>query len=131
MTPEKDPKLSLGWLRAARADFAHAGMPLLPDDLWEVHCFHAQQCAEKAIKAVYVKRNTAFSFTHDLERLLSGLEAKGELIPPAVKASVALTSYAVESRYPARHEAVTEAEAQAALGMAKAVLDWASLATAK
>ena len=57
------------WLRRARADLALARVGLnaegtLPEDL----CYHAQQAAEKAIKAVLVSRNVDFPWVHALER---------------------------------------------------------------
>ncbi len=54
------------WLVRARSDLALAGSSLagvLLEDL----CFHAQQAAEKAIKAVLIRHDTEFPLTHDLD----------------------------------------------------------------
>ena len=72
-------------------------------------CFEAQQAAEKAIKAVMMKRNIEFPYVHDLGRLLTLLEQAGEGVPPAVAKAGELTPYAVDTRYPGTFpEPVTE-----------------------
>jgi len=48
------------WLRRARSDLALAKAPLPSGALYEDLCFHAQQAAEKAIKAVYRTREREF-----------------------------------------------------------------------
>jgi len=51
-------------------------------------CFDAQQAAEKAIKAVMIKRRIEFPYVHDLTRLLGLLEQAGEAIPQEVRDAV-------------------------------------------
>jgi len=46
------------WLRLAKADLAIARLELPPDGLLELLCFHAQQAAEKSIKAVLLQEET-------------------------------------------------------------------------
>ncbi|MHB9036024.1 MAG: HEPN domain-containing protein [Armatimonadota bacterium] len=53
------------WLRNARADLAIAGIKLPPGGQYEQLCFHAQQAAEKSIKAVLLKLEIDFPFTHN------------------------------------------------------------------
>lgn len=54
MPPERQmPGSPDDWLRRARSDLALAKVPLPEGALYEDLCFHAQQAAEKAIKAVY------------------------------------------------------------------------------
>ena len=61
--------------------------------------FHAQQAAEKLLKALLARRRVAYPFTHDLDRLLELLEeALGES-PPEEESVAALTPWAVEFRY--------------------------------
>lgn len=61
--------------------------------------FHAQQAAEKLLKAALARRRVAYPFTHDLERLLElAEEAVGER-PPEEDSLAALTPWAVEFRY--------------------------------
>lgn len=68
MQPE--PGSPQDWLRHARSDLAIAAGPRSEDVLTETLCFHAQQAAEKAIKAVLVSRQFPFPRTHSIERLL-------------------------------------------------------------
>jgi HEPN domain-containing protein len=93
--------------------------------VWEDLCYHAQQAAEKAIKAVYMYHGWVFPYVHDLDDLLNGLKAKGQQVPDALDSIGALTPYARETRYPGLPEPVTEAEYRRALSTAEAVLSWA------
>ena len=52
-------------LRVARHGFSMPGSPPC-----RVIAFHAQQCAEKCIKAYLVFREVDFPFTHSLRRLV-------------------------------------------------------------
>ena len=71
MPPDRQPPDSAEeWLNRAQSDLALAtsranGVYL--EDL----CFHAQQAAEKAIKAVFISRNLKFPYIHDLSCLVS------------------------------------------------------------
>ena len=58
------------WLRHAKADLALATAPLPEDGLYSILCFHAQQTAEKSIKAVLVFRGIEFPKAHSLTRLI-------------------------------------------------------------
>ncbi len=112
------------WLRRSRSDLAIARMPppvgVLPEDL----CFHAQQAAEKALKAVLIASSIPFPRTHNITRLLELIpEDRG--IPKLVRDAVVLTDYAVASRYPAAYEPVDDEELEEALALAEAVVSWA------
>jgi HEPN domain-containing protein len=86
--------------------------------------FHAQQAAEKALKAVLLTRGIRFPFVHDLERLLELLERDGVYPPGPVRDAGRLTGYAVLTRYP-HDDAVTEDEFRQAIAIAEAVVRWA------
>ena len=125
MLPDRpEPGAAADWLRHARSDLALARVSRTADLLLETLCYHAQQAAEKSIKAVLLSQAIPFPRTHNLKVLL-------ELLPPtcavphAVAKSVALTDYAVMSRYPGKYEPVTEDEYRSALAAAEAVLVWA------
>jgi len=65
-------------------------------------CFHAQQCAEKYLKARLVEAGIVFTKTHDLINLLSlalQVESTWASLQPELDA---LNKYAVEYRYPGR-----------------------------
>jgi len=113
------------WLAHAHSDFALACSDKPSETLWEDMCFHAQQAAEKSIKAVLLHRKIPFRFVHDLEELLTTAQQAGVLISDAVRRSVRLTDYAVHTRYPADSEPVTESEYREAIRMAQIVLAWA------
>ena len=102
------------WVDKAEADFAAA---LLMRRSRKKHsrdivCFHLQQCAEKYLKARLEEAGIAYPKTHDLEKLLR-LTLPVEptwlhLLPPLT----ALTSYAVEVRYPGRTASAADARTQ-------------------
>jgi HEPN domain-containing protein len=87
--------------------------------------FHAQQAAEKAIKAVLAHRGVHFPRTHDLEALLEIVHLTGITWPFATAEVEALTPFAVETRYPGCVAQVTDPEARQAIEAAEQVLRWA------
>lgn len=88
-------------------------------------CFHAQQAAEKAIKAVLIRRGIPFPYVHDLAALLTLLEkATGEL-PNCIREAERLTQFAVEARYPGAAPPVGEGEYAEAIKVASEVVRWA------
>jgi len=74
--------------------------PTAPEVLFEDVCFDAQQAAEKAIKAVLVRRRVTFARTHSIADLLVLALAAGHDVPDEVRQAAILTAYAVERRYP-------------------------------
>jgi HEPN domain-containing protein len=86
---------------------------------------HAQQAAEKAVKAVYQKHQLAFRYTHDLGELFAGLKEQGFTIPPEVEDAQILAAYASEYRYPSLAEPVTTEEYREATKLARKVVRWA------
>lgn len=64
-----------------------------------VACFHAQQAAEKSIKAILVLHGIEFRRTHDLLALASLLADKSVTLPVSDDWLTRLTPYAVEFRY--------------------------------
>jgi HEPN domain-containing protein len=66
----------------------------------DVVCFHAQQCAEKYLKAFLTSLDSAFGKTYDLEELcLQAMKHDGTFALVKDLAHV-LTPYAVPVRYP-------------------------------
>jgi len=127
MLPEREiPGSPPEWLLYARRDLAMARVPLPEGGAYESLCFHAQQAAEKAIKAVYRARGQVFRYTHDLDDLLHGLERAGLQVPEAVWEAADLTHYAWEARYPGFTEPVSPEEYQQALTLAERVVHWAA-----
>ncbi len=113
------------WMKRARSDLQLGRVALrskgvLPEDA----CFHAQQCAEKALKALLLKLGVEFPRTHAIEVLLDLLKAQGLDIPNSVDEAFVLTEYAVQARYPGEWEPVTKSEARKAIERAALVLAW-------
>jgi HEPN domain-containing protein len=119
------PGSASDWLARAKGDLALARGPLPKGAFLEDLCFHAQQAAEKAIKAIYVHHGLVFRYTHDLDDLLTTLKKQGMIIPAAVEDSIVLTSYAWDARYPGIAEPVTDAEHREAVRLAEEVIVWA------
>jgi len=122
MRPE--PGSPAEWLQYARSDLAVARQSLGPEVLKETLCFHAQQAAEKAIKAVLVHCGIAFPKLHSIERLV-------DLLPTDVPrthdlaAAHELTPFAIVVRYPGGRERITEEQYCEAVRLAEAVVAWA------
>ncbi|MBU4173606.1 MAG: HEPN domain-containing protein [Actinobacteria bacterium] len=114
------------WLARANGDLALAKAPLPEGAFLEDFCFHAQQAAEKALKAVYQHHGWVFRFTHDLDELVTGLKDHGLEIPSSVDEAIVLTSFAREARYPGFVEAVTDEEYHEAIRQAESVTSWAA-----
>jgi HEPN domain-containing protein len=113
------------WLRYARSDYRLAAIRRPKGVMLDTLCYHAQQAAEKAIKAFLLHRRASFPFTHNLKTLLECLP-KSVQPPTAVLQAARLTQYAVSARYPDDAEPVSsETERQTALRLARAVLTWA------
>jgi HEPN domain-containing protein len=125
MNDRPPPESPQAWLERARSDLALARAALrLPDVLLEDACFHTQQCAEKALKALLLARGIPFPRTHVVETLLDLLGASGLTVPANVDEALVLSQYAVETRYPGAWEPVSEQEARLALKVADHVLGW-------
>ena len=113
------------WFQHARSDLQLARVALRARDvLPEGACFHAQQCAEKALKALLLQREIPFPRTHSIEVLLDLLKTDGINIPNGVDEAFALSEYAIQTRYPGEWEPVTKKEARRAIEQAGLVLAW-------
>lgn len=113
------------WLSFARSDLALARIRKPRGGSWESLCFHAQQAAEKAVKAVYQAYGWPFRYTHDLRELLEGLESKGFVIPKRLRELPTLTRYAWESCYPGASEKIGGEHRQRAVKLAEKTVAWA------
>jgi HEPN domain-containing protein len=111
------------WLRNARSDLAIARLPRARGMLFEHLCFHAQQCGEKALKALLLSRDISFPRTHDLAFLLD-LMPHSEPLPPELIDLPSITKYAVQQRYPGDAPVVTAKDKRHAVRLAENTLDW-------
>ena len=112
------------WLDYAKSDLAMARIPLVPPMRLENLCFHAQQAAEKAIKAVLIQFGVEPPKIHDIRRLTERLP-DSVTRPETLTASAPLTDYAALTRYPWAGEPVSEEDYRDALRLAEAVVAWA------
>jgi HEPN domain-containing protein len=125
MSPEPpQPGSARDWLRYAVSDLEFAKMSGAPNVMLESLCYHAQQCAEKALKAALVAYGAPIPKTHSIGLLLDLLSAQTS-IPNDVEQAAILTDYAVMCRYPGDAEPVTQLEYEQALHLTEAVLTWA------
>lgn len=74
-------------------------------------CFHAQQSAEKYLKAFLVRERLPFPKTHDLMVLLQLAQGRDALLLPLHSALASLNAYSVMSRYPGEEPTLEEARA--------------------
>ena len=118
--PPDDPR---EWMNRARSNLARAANRLAGVYLEDL-CFDAQQAAEKAVKALLIRRGVEFPYVHDLGRLLSLLEGAGEPIPDVVRQVQDLTAYATTARYPGDDEPVSDEEYAKALLIAESAVRW-------
>ena len=121
--PPDDPQ---EWLNRARSNLERAKADIRLDAVYlEDLCFDAQQAAEKAIKAVLLRRRIRFPHVHDIGTLLGLIEEHGDVVPAHIKEGARLTRFAVQTRYPTLAEPVTAEEYRKAVSLAEAVLTWA------
>ena len=113
------------WLAHARSDLSLARIAMDHDVLPEQICFHAQQAAEKAFKAVLLFAGVDFPYSHDLEELLDTLEDAGIKVPEPLQDVGMLTPYAVETRYPGFGEDINEQDISEAVTLAEKAIAWA------
>jgi len=110
----------LAWITRAEEDYILAGVALRrKKPLTYGTCFHAQQCAEKYLKAVLVEKGQAFPKTHDLVALSNLCTHTGWSVSASDDQLDALSAYAVQVRYPGVE--LTPTEARQALGIAKII----------
>jgi HEPN domain-containing protein len=113
------------WMRRARADLVLANMVKNEEIDPEIIAFHAQQAAEKAIKALLIQRQVEFPRTHIIGVLLTLCKDSGYVLGGNLDEAVRLSEYAVSARYPGEMSEVNRQEAEIAVELANRVFDWA------
>lgn len=98
--------------------------PDVPDDALG---FHAQQAAEKLLKAVLAYHDVEFERTHNIEYLAGLLKDNGISAPPSATELHELTPWAIEFRYeePFGRSSIDRKRVGE---LVKAVRDWANKA---
>jgi HEPN domain-containing protein len=109
------------WISYAEEDLSLAkhSLGLESNCPFRLTAYHAQQCAEKYLKALLVFHQIDFPYTHSITRLL---EICSEIINinELTEAEI-LTPYAITTRYPGEDEEVTKEEALEAIRVAELV----------
>ncbi len=119
LKPEADFR---AWIKKAESDLitAEHTLTLKENCPFDMACFHAQQCAEKYLKALLVSRSVDFPKTHDLRLLMQRILADINL-RLRIEEVVSLNRYTIEARYPGDWEPFNRKEAEKAVAIARKV----------
>ena len=125
--PPDDPRLedARAWLARAEVDFRAADLELRNPEagLWADVAFHAQQAAEKALKALLASRDVPFRKTHSIEELGRACLDASPQLGPLVDAAAPLTEYAWKFRYPGELGDPSRSEAEQAVAVSRRLVD--------
>ena len=116
----------LDWFKEAKEDLKSAKI-LAKSGQYHHACFHAQQAAEKAVKAALLHFHVA-KFGHSILKLLEELKKYVEVSEEIVDFAKTLDQYYIPSRYPNVFDKGTPSEyyskrhAEEALKMAEQVI---------
>lgn len=120
----------LDWLSEARDDF-EAAEDLLKLKRYAKACFFAQQAAEKALKALLIKRCGVYERSHSVKVLLEKVREHGIEVPIELFESARiLDRHYIPTRYPnawpagAPHEHYVERDATEAITHARKILEF-------
>lgn len=116
------------WMKLAEMDYGvaeHLFKTYYPKP-YEIICYHCQQAAEKAIKAIIMSGGAKGGLPklHDLSFLLNQIKNTVKIEEKYYDYADALTPYGVSIRYP-NELFLEESHAQKALEMARELLTWA------
>jgi len=97
------------------ASFALEGMSSCVP--YRLIAYHAQQCAEKYLKAFLVFREVDFPYTHNISLLLELCEKQASWVE-RLRAAKTLSRFAATVRYPGDYKSLTVKDAKEALEIA-------------
>lgn len=117
---DRDLQVVGEWVAKAESDLKNADIALKagPECPADTVAFHAQQCAEKCLKALLSFKGIDPPRIHDIEELMTLSELRLDL---SVAEQRMLTVYATVTRYPGDYEPVGLAEARRAVRLARRV----------
>jgi HEPN domain-containing protein len=116
MKSNHDAALEL--LEKAENDIIATQATLATGKALDTVCFHAQQAAEKGLKAVLAFHGIEYPFRHDLDELLVLAQPYGVFDEPLTSQVSALTSYAVLTRYTRFNPPIEKATEELAVAVA-------------
>jgi len=121
--PPDDARLedARAWLERAELDLRAADLEMSAPEagLWGDVAFHAQQAAEKALKALLAWHDVPFRKTHSIEELGESCSAIEPGLREFVDAAAPLTEYAWKFRYPGESGDPTHDEVERAMRVAR------------
>jgi HEPN domain-containing protein len=109
---------TMEWLEKAGKDIRTAEVNL-KQGIYDASAFFSQQAAEKALKALYIKKKAELWRTHDLGALAKKLGAEKKMT--AVCDS--LTEHYIATRYPTEAK-YGKPDAEEALSQSREVVEW-------
>ena len=119
----KDKELEkqvLRWIKIADEDLilAKHAFTIQTNIPYRLIGYHAQQCAEKYLKAFLVSRLIDFPYTHNIEMLLN-LCNKEINLGDELDRAIILSRYAIAKRYPGDYQEIKKEEAEDAVQLAE------------
>ncbi len=124
MRPRDDAEVT-GWLALVEDDLRIARLSLEQENpIIGPACFHAQQAAEKALKALLVALDLAVPRTHDVVALVRLVASQLPEANDVREAAAVVTTYGVSPRYPALRPAASLDEARQAVAEAERISAW-------
>jgi HEPN domain-containing protein len=121
-----DAKLEMTrqWIMRADDDLRLAELIQKDNDpaYWAI-AFHAQQCAEKALKGLLTFHDIRAGKTHDIENLLRLSSPVVDELERFTEQAKTLSVYAVDSRYPVPHGDISNNEAIEAIETARKIFE--------
>lgn len=110
------------WISYAEDDLrlARHALSLSSNVPYRLIAYHAQQCAEKYLKAYLVFHNTDFPYTHNIKALLK-LCGNHAAWASELKDAEELTPFAITARYPGEEIKVSKKAALGAIDLAEKV----------
>ena len=131
MSREKNEFEAKRWLVTAESDLASAQI-LFDNGQYAHSCFHAQQCGEKAVKALWYKLD-ADPWGHSIKKLIDELEevdtSSYEHMKKMSRSGVVLDRFYIPTRYPNGLPDITPdvafyaEDAKTALDLSQSILD--------
>jgi HEPN domain-containing protein len=111
------------WLAEAKLDLKVAAYEASApaEGLWGDVMFHAQQAAEKSLKAFLAGHDVPFRKTHNLEDLGRRCVALDATLQPLADQAAPLSEYAWRFRYPGEIDEPESEEAELALAAAQSI----------
>lgn len=101
------------WFKKAENDLLVIKNNLSADEIpVDACCFHAQQAAEKYLKAYLVSKQIRFPKTHDLQSLLNLCAEINPSFKQVLEPAIKLSDYAIAPRYPDAFDDLTIADAK-------------------